>query len=485
MNSWAKQFFARSFWRSAFICGLVSMPMTPRVAGATPGTKLWEFETGGEIRSSPAIASDGTIYFGSRDKKVYAIMPTGKLKWTFQTGAAVDAAPAIGPDGTIYAGSYDGILYAISPEGQQRWQVITGNAISEPAAVASDGSVYFVSQDRNLYAVAANGARKWQFATGGQFPAPSIGRNGTIYVGNADGNLYALNPDSSTKWKYRVRGQAGENQVVGSSCVVDEEDVVYFLSAIPNSRDAGTGGPGIDLLYALRADGTKKFALSQTKMSWVPVLGIGNTLYGIGAPFGEVVAVSPVGAVKSTAAILGPPDPQTGASFSIVPTTSSAVAGDGTIYLGASARNSVWLIATDQSAGIKWRFEAGEPIRTPPTIGTNGVVYVGSDDHKLYAVAGSVGSGAAPWPMYRGNAQHTGAAPPPVSNTLSLGVSVYAGVEVSGVVGRTYRIESQDTLSTAWSPVATVTLDRTPYLFFDLGSPNATKRFYRAILLPQ
>ncbi len=34
---------------------------------------LWEFETGDVVRSSPAIGSDGTVYLGSWDKKLYAI----------------------------------------------------------------------------------------------------------------------------------------------------------------------------------------------------------------------------------------------------------------------------------------------------------------------------------------------------------------------------------------------------------------------------
>ena len=40
--------------------------------------KLWEFETGGEVLSSPAISSDGTVYVGSSDKKLYAIKTDSK-----------------------------------------------------------------------------------------------------------------------------------------------------------------------------------------------------------------------------------------------------------------------------------------------------------------------------------------------------------------------------------------------------------------------
>ena len=49
-------------------------PVKPAVAG----NKLWEFETGDWVRSSPAIGSDGTVYVGSADNKLYAIKNNSK-----------------------------------------------------------------------------------------------------------------------------------------------------------------------------------------------------------------------------------------------------------------------------------------------------------------------------------------------------------------------------------------------------------------------
>ena len=84
------------------------------------GVKLWEFETGGSVESSPAIGSDGTVYVGSWDKKLYAINgKTGVKLWEFETGKSqrgVASSPAIGPDGTVYVGSYDNNLYAIKTD---------------------------------------------------------------------------------------------------------------------------------------------------------------------------------------------------------------------------------------------------------------------------------------------------------------------------------------------------------------------------------
>ena len=78
------------------------------------GTPIWEFKTRGFVDSSPAIGSDGTVYVGSDDKKLYAINGKSGVKlWEFKTGADVSSSPAIGSDGKVYVGSYDNKLYAI------------------------------------------------------------------------------------------------------------------------------------------------------------------------------------------------------------------------------------------------------------------------------------------------------------------------------------------------------------------------------------
>ncbi len=77
----------------------------------------WPFQTGAEVRSSPAIAADGTIFVGSNDGNIYAINPNGMTKWSFQTDLEeVEAPPAIGADGTIYVGDVAGFLYAIESD---------------------------------------------------------------------------------------------------------------------------------------------------------------------------------------------------------------------------------------------------------------------------------------------------------------------------------------------------------------------------------
>jgi len=72
-------------------------------------------------------------------------------------------------------------------------------------------------------------------------------------------------------------------------------------------------------------------------------------------------------------------------------------------------------------------------------------------------------------------------APEPVTGA-NLTLSTYPGLQITGVVGRTYRVESSNDMST-WRAETTILLTSSPYLWID---PNALgqKKFYRAFLLP-
>ena len=66
------------------------------------------------MRCPPAIGTDGTVYIGSEDNKVYALDgASGAKKWEFVTGGDVHSSPAIGADGTVYIGSKDKKIYAL------------------------------------------------------------------------------------------------------------------------------------------------------------------------------------------------------------------------------------------------------------------------------------------------------------------------------------------------------------------------------------
>ncbi|MCE5271215.1 PQQ-binding-like beta-propeller repeat protein, partial [bacterium] len=90
------------------------------IAGMGPGfnsEEKWTFNTGGPILSSPAADRNGVLFFGSGDKKIYALYPNGQLKWSYETGGAVVSSPAVDVDGSVYVGSKDGYLYALTRSG--------------------------------------------------------------------------------------------------------------------------------------------------------------------------------------------------------------------------------------------------------------------------------------------------------------------------------------------------------------------------------
>jgi outer membrane protein assembly factor BamB len=56
-----------------------------------------------------------------------------------------------------------------------------------------------------------------------------------------------------------------------------------------------------------------------------------------------------------------------------------------------------------------WKFKTRAVVDSSPAIGSDGTVYVGSYDNKLYAIkTDSKGLAKSPWPMRGQNARHTG-----------------------------------------------------------------------------
>ena len=67
------------------------------------------------------------------------------------------------------------------------------------------------------------------------------------------------------------------------------------------------------------------------------------------------------------------------------------------------------LYALNPNGTLKWAFTTGSTVRSSPALGLAGTVYVGSDDHKLYAVYGdSPGLAGSSWPMFHHDLRHRG-----------------------------------------------------------------------------
>ena len=190
----------------------------------TDGELLWKFETGYPVRSSPAMAPDGTIYFGS--DRLYSLMPNGTLSWTFSGSAEFYSSPLIGPDGTIYSACIDGKVYALHPNGTQIWSFGTGDAISSSPAMGADGTIYVGSRDGFLYAISPGGNMLWKAGTGGAiwWSSPALSSEGAIILGNYRGELMAWNESGTLLWRFSC------SRAIWSSPVIAPDGAVYVGS---------------------------------------------------------------------------------------------------------------------------------------------------------------------------------------------------------------------------------------------------------------
>ncbi|MEO0081855.1 MAG: PQQ-binding-like beta-propeller repeat protein [candidate division WOR-3 bacterium] len=77
------------------------------------GTIRWSYSAGVRFWASPPVITfGGVICVGSNEGRLLAFNPDGTLRWTYTAGGTIGPL-AIGTDGTIYFGSADGYLYAI------------------------------------------------------------------------------------------------------------------------------------------------------------------------------------------------------------------------------------------------------------------------------------------------------------------------------------------------------------------------------------
>jgi outer membrane protein assembly factor BamB len=167
---------------------------------AMTGELKWKYETGGEIKSTAAIAGD-LVLVTSWDTNLYAFdKRSGEVVWTFAAIQRSMSSPAIDIDAQrVYFGSHDSYLYCVDLKtGQLIWKYLTGEKItSSPAIATADPDnrkvVVVGSADGNIYWLdAANGSTIYTFATQDRVTSVPLIADGRVYVSGDDGYLYAF-----------------------------------------------------------------------------------------------------------------------------------------------------------------------------------------------------------------------------------------------------------------------------------------------------
>ncbi len=340
------------------------------------GAERWRYALGAsEVRSSPAVAPDGSITVlveersptgGFISTEVVRVSAAGATLWRRPLGigaSAVDvgfSAPAIGTDGSVYVATDS--LYALNPNGTVRWtRFFTGEELRASASIGADGTIYFAAHNVPLTAMHPDSGRVlWETPLGAQdhvFASPAIGTDGSIYVATESCVLYAVSAAGSVQWSYDA-GAAGSSCAMRSSPAVGADGTIYFGTVDRTPRP---------VLFAIRPSGVLRWTYN---------------------PSGMPMDVSP-------------------ANFDIY--SSPVIGSDGAVYFGhefgrvyavdGQAGAERWVVRT--LSGITW---------SSPALTLGGVLLISDVQGRVYAITTeSAGlQGTAPWPRYRGGNRSAG-----------------------------------------------------------------------------
>lgn len=351
---------------------------------AAPVGFAWRFETGGEVRSSPAVV-DGTVYIGSNDGSLYAIdLVTGQQKWTFETGGPVVSSPAVLND-SVYVGSNDHNVYAVdSQTGDERWHFETNGRISSSPTVTDPewyegGLVFIGSDDGNLYYLNATTGEKLRAA---DFEGPVVttpyvadwspeeGRPGLWWhAGSADpsgqnyGELMTPREDESgVEFRYYWDYTAGSP--IHSSFTARSD---YSLRV---AHFYGTDAGELRKFTEVNGDQPWRFETGG-KIRGSPAITRAPRILYFGSSDNNVYAV--------------PYDPGT-ANWTFQTdgkVVSSPAIADEVVYIGSGDGH---VYAIDSASGDEiWRYRTGGAVVSSPAV-VAGTVFVGSNDGHVYAL---------------------------------------------------------------------------------------------------
>lgn len=281
----------------------VIVPAKAEVIGAgIDGVELivkWKFKTGGFVDCNPAV-DNGIVYFGSWDKKFYAVKAdTGELVWSFLTGDCVDSSPAVS-EGRVFFGSWDRNLYCLNAkDGKLIWKFemppsnFDDHRQASPSVLekysSMPGIVFMGGFNGSLYSLEAQTGNKiWEYQTGGPIRCRPAAYNiiwedsgylPTVVAGSGDGKIYMFSMDEDGVLQgepdiYKTGGAVNSSPAINKGAFVGSRDgnlyclslkqweyqtggrieysspliVDNLLSSPPRGRGLGEGASGLVLI---------------------------------------------------------------------------------------------------------------------------------------------------------------------------------------------------------------------------------------------
>jgi outer membrane protein assembly factor BamB len=308
------------------------------------------YTIGDYVKSSPTV-SNGYVYVGSFDNKVYQLDASDmSFVNSYTTGSLVFSSPTVS-DGYVYVGSHDDKVYQLNASDMSFVNSYTTGSVVRSSPTVSDGYVYVGSEDNKVYQLNASDMSLVNSYTTGSYvySSPTVS-DGYVYVGSYDNKVYQLNAtDMSFINSYTTGGNVYSSPMVSDGYVYigSEDNKVYQLNAtdmsLVNNYTTGSyvwSSPTVSggYVYVGCAD-DKVYQLNATDMSLVNSYTTGDN-------------------VESSPTVSG-----------------------GYVYVGSFDNKVYQLDATDMS--LVNSYTTGSVVKSSPTV-SDGYVYVGSYDDKVY-----------------------------------------------------------------------------------------------------
>jgi outer membrane protein assembly factor BamB len=198
---------------------------------AKTGRRKWRFRAGA-IESAPLIVGH-TLYFGSWDRRVYALNVRKKrhrVIWSHELDDKVTGAVAYA-NNTIFVATNGGRIYALNARtGRERWRAESFSRFGRreyfyATPAVAYGRVFVGNTDGTVYAYGATtGHLLWARRVGTYvYTAPAVWQR-KVFVGSWDGYFSALDVRTGRfRWRFNAPGG-----IMGAPSVLD--GIVYFAT---------------------------------------------------------------------------------------------------------------------------------------------------------------------------------------------------------------------------------------------------------------